>query len=152
MPSVDWSFEMKKPCDSCPFRSDIPLVGAPDWAHDVLTGIRRGNLAHSCHKTDPKADGFKGTKKTYHCMGFLGLMKNMDQTPGSDAVMAMVRGQLDWDAIPTDGVWKSMDEMMFAYLRKYRDEGLLSPEIAAMVDEKLKVQARQDNEVKKVQS
>ena len=144
MPSTDWSFDMKKACDSCPFRSDIPLIGAPDWAHDVLKGIRRGNLAHSCHKTDPKADGFKGTKKTQHCMGFLGLMKNMGEVSGSDAIAAMVRGDLDWDKIPTEGIWKSMDEMMLAYLKKYRDEGLLGPEMAAMVDARLKGESRED--------
>lgn len=135
----DWAFDMKKPCDSCPFRSDIPLDGAPDWAMDVLQGIRRGNLKHSCHKTDPHADGFKGTKKIQHCMGFLGLMKNMDQIPGSDVIAALAQGRLDWDAIPTEGIWQSMEEMMLAYVCKYRDEGLLSPPIVAALEERFKV-------------
>lgn len=148
MANTGWSFEMKKPCDSCPFRSDIPLIGAPDWAQDVLQGVRRGNLAHSCHKTDPKADGFKGTGKTYHCMGFLGMMKNMDQVTGSEAILAMARGDLDWSAIPTDGVWKTMEDMMLAYMCKYRDDGLLSPPLVAELEKRLKVQSRYDSSVK----
>lgn len=134
----EWEFSMKKPCDSCPFRSDIPLDGAPDWALDVLRGIRRGNLAHSCHKTDPKADGYRGTSKTQHCMGFLGLMKNIGQISGSEAMLAMVRGELDWDKIPTEGIWKSVDEMLLAYLCKYRDEGLLSPHHVISLERRLK--------------
>lgn len=137
--SRDWAFDMKKPCDSCPFRSDIPLIGAPDWAMDVLQGIRSGNLAHSCHKTDPKADGFKNTKKTQHCMGFLGLMKNMGEFGGSDTIVAMVRGDLNWDAVPTEGLWKSTEEMMLAYLCKYRDEGLLSPHLVAEVNKRMPI-------------
>lgn len=120
------AFDMKKPCETCPFRKDIPLDGAPDWALDVLKGFVRGALSHSCHKTDPNADGFKGGKRKQHCIGILGVMKNMGNICISgEAAHALVTGELDWDKVPTENCWKDIREMAGAYVEKYREEGIL---------------------------
>src|SRR5262249_11379171 len=135
--ATNWSFAMKKPCETCPFRSDIPLDGAPAWVNDILKGAGKGTLQHSCHRSDPKADGYKGAKKTQHCIGYLGFLKNIRGAPSAEVFMAALRGELDWNAVPTEGIWKSMDEMMLAYLCKYRDEGLLSPDLVAKLESRL---------------
>lgn len=120
------AFDMEKPCTTCPFRKDVPLDGAVDWALDVAKGFDRKNLSHSCHNTDPNADGFKGGKKKQHCIGILGMMKNMGNTCiSSEAAHALVTGELDWGDIPTENCWGSVKEMMFAYLQKYKELGFL---------------------------
>ncbi len=126
IPEQRLSFDMKKPCETCPFRKDIPLDGAPDWALDVLRGFDRGNISHTCHKSDPNADGFKGGKRKQHCIGILGMMKKMDTCISAEAISAMVTGDLDWGEVPTDNCWNSVKEMCFAYLEKYRSEGLIN--------------------------
>jgi hypothetical protein len=131
------AFDMKKPCATCPFRKDIPLDGAPDWATDVLLGFRRGNLSHTCHKSDPKADGYVGGKRKQHCIGMLGMMKNMGNICISpDAGHALVTGELDWATVPTSNCWQSLKEMMFAYLKKFKEEGLVSDDMSQVLESK----------------
>lgn len=94
---------MRKPCSDCPFKKDSPLAGSPDWLEDILN-YRKENryFEHSCHKTDPNADGYSGGKKKLECAGHLQVMFNlMDGTPGKG------------------GVYKSLDEMIETYLRHW---------------------------------
>lgn len=125
MSDLEMAFDMKKPCDSCPFRKDVPLIGAPDWVLDVAKGFAAKSLSHSCHKSDPNADGFVGGKRKQHCIGILGVMKNMGDCYSHDAIMALVRGELEWESVPTENCWGDIKEMLKAYLEKYRAEGIL---------------------------
>ncbi len=93
-----------KPCSDCPFMKSSPLQGAPEWLKDVMDiGLLHPSIRHSCHKTDPVADGFNGrAKKTRECSGHIRMMMNeMDKTPGRD------------------GVYKSLQELAETYLRKW---------------------------------
>lgn len=120
------AFDMEKPCTTCPFRKDIPLDGAPDWVLDVLRGFHQGNLSHSCHNTDPKADGYKGGKRKQHCIGILGVMKNMGNSCISgDAAHALVTGELDWGKVPTEQCWGHIREMGAAYVKLYIEQGII---------------------------
>lgn len=67
-----------KPCNDCPFIVKTPLAGSPDWALDVLLRYKTQSLGfkHTCHKTDPVADGFVGGKAVRQCAGFARIKTN----------------------------------------------------------------------------
>lgn len=99
---------MHQPCKTCPFRENPVEPGAIDWLIDLMEGLKRGSLNHTCHQSDRKADLYAGHKRRRPCVGFLGMMKRFDGSCPSDAAMvAMVRGELDWNKIPTKGVFAS---------------------------------------------
>ncbi len=79
---------MSNPCNECPFLKSTPLVGAPDWLKDVFAAVKEDPFfVHSCHQTDPRADGFKGIKKNRECAGNIFMMINeIDKTPGRNGV------------------------------------------------------------------
>lgn len=109
---------VKKQCADCPFHKRSPLNGSADWFVDVMRGWKNDNLDHTCHVTDPKADGYKGgTKK--QCIGFLGLQKIEDHVVSQEALSAMATGELEWCAVSTDGIYR-FEEMVLAYAKKYK--------------------------------
>lgn len=112
-------FDMKKPCDTCPFKKGTDNYGAADWFIDVCNGIMRGELNHTCHKSDPKADGYKGAKEIQHCTGFLGMMKNSRMMLSSEVKNAIDSGLLDLTKIPTHGIY-TLREFLTAYQYRYR--------------------------------
>ncbi len=80
-----------------------PLVGAPDWLEDIIK-LHKTNpyFTHSCHKTDPMADGFNGARKKIDCAGHTRIMMNdIDETPGKG------------------GVYKSLEQLIERYLRHW---------------------------------
>ena len=93
---------MGKPCKECPFVKATSLAGAPDWLEDVMKlGMTGKDFTHSCHITDPDADGFRGGKKR-ECTGHVHMIMNEhDKTPG--------RG----------GVYNSYRELTETYLRHW---------------------------------
>ena len=82
-----------KTCKDCPFVRAHPLAGSPDWLKDVLTLHSKDEFfRHTCHKTDPKADGFTGAKKVAECKGHLQIIFNsIDGTPGKGGVYNSIR-------------------------------------------------------------
>lgn len=92
-----------KPCNDCPFLKSSPLQGAPDWLEDVMKHHHADPyFTHSCHKTDPRADGFVGGKKSRECAGHLMMIINdNDGTPGKG------------------GVYRSIEELIERYLVKW---------------------------------
>lgn len=117
---MDVKFDMKKPCSTCPFVKNSQNEGAPDWFNDVIYGIMGGSLVHSCHRTDPKADGFVGTEEVQHCVGFLGMMKQETKvdcySPQLDK--ALLERKLDWNDIPTQGIY-TLREFLSVYKKKF---------------------------------
>lgn len=75
------------PCNDCPFKKPFKENGALDWITDVFNLDRIGGFfQHSCHKTDPRADGFVGGKKR-ECVGAATIHMNaIDGTPGKGGV------------------------------------------------------------------
>jgi len=48
-----------KPCNTCPFLTDSTNFGCREWVIDVARLYVHGKTeAHTCHKTDPNADGY----------------------------------------------------------------------------------------------
>ncbi|MGE0525866.1 MAG: hypothetical protein AB7G93_09650 [Bdellovibrionales bacterium] len=92
-----------KPCNECPFVKASPLDGSPDWLRDVFEFSRKDEyFYHTCHKTDPNADGFVGGKKKRECAGHLQMMFNeMEGTPGEG------------------GVYESIDALIYTYLQHW---------------------------------
>ena len=90
----------RKPCNDCPFVKKTPLQGSPEWLKDVLKYHRENQFfTHSCHKTDPNADGYNGAKKTVGCAGHFEMQVNLiDKTPG------------------LNGVYESIEELTETYL------------------------------------
>lgn len=91
---------MSKPCKDCPFIKKNPMKGSPEWLSDVFHAHRKNPFfRHTCHKTDPNADGYEGRKKVRECYGHITMVANeLDQTPG------------------LGGTWMSYEEMVHAYL------------------------------------
>lgn len=93
----------KAPCNECPFMKSTPLTGSTEWVADILK-MEKENLyfSHSCHKTDPKADGFLGTKERRECAGHIRiLMNDIDKTQG------------------LGGVYESRKHLVYAYLEHW---------------------------------
>lgn len=95
-----------KHCSDCPFVRKNPLNGSPEWLRDVLTlSEKNPYFTHTCHKTDPNADGFVGGSKVVECKGHLQIIFNeMDSTPSKG------------------GVYNSIKEMGRAYLAHWQAE------------------------------
>ncbi len=70
---LDW--DLKTPCDDCPFRKSSPFhEGIAANAPANTVSILGHNFCHTCHKTDPRADcetskRYRGRLK--HCVGSL---------------------------------------------------------------------------------
>lgn len=103
-----------KTCSDCPFMKKSPLAGSTEWLRDVMTSsINDQFFMHTCHKTDPNADGFSGAKKIRECRGHLKIIMNdADKTPGKD------------------GVYNSIEEMARSYMAFW---GIHIPASARMV-------------------
>lgn len=109
-----------KPCNSCPFRKNTKNFGSPEWLIDVMRGIKKKNISYSCHKTDPKADGYVGHKegKDSVCMGIVGMIKKATNVCfDSRIILALIKGNIDWDSVETDEVFDT-PEMFIDYHMK----------------------------------
>lgn len=65
------------PCKTCPFLKDSKNYGSVDWLEDVFHLLQRENTSHTCHSTDPIADGYIGGNKRM-CDGIKMLKINQD--------------------------------------------------------------------------
>lgn len=66
------AWDLKTPCRDCPFRKDVePHPGVAHELELYFAKILIGEFSHSCHKTDPRSDGFEPGYKgaVQHCAG-----------------------------------------------------------------------------------
>lgn len=115
-----------KACNSCPFLKGTENLGAVDWLQDVMAGIKRQCLSHSCHKTDPKADGYVGHKvgKGSVCVGFLGMMKKTKFVCiDPDIIRRVIDGSFDFADVPTDDCFQSLGEFAVHHLKPHLNKG-----------------------------
>lgn len=78
----DIAWDLKKPCKDCPFRRDVtPHVGVLQKMELYLGQMVNGRFAHSCHKTDPRSDGWSGRYygPVQHCAGALIFTRNIGE-------------------------------------------------------------------------
>lgn len=119
--SQEVHFDLKRPCDDCPFRTDAKRHDGVIKDLPTLHGrLERGLFAHTCHKTDPRSDGpnpkYKGPVQ--HCAGALILCRNDKdyklQHPQIDAALA---GKFDPTELDMESpVFKSFHEMVKHYV------------------------------------
>lgn len=96
-----------KTCNDCPFMIETKSIGNVDWLKDVLHLAIHNSNNHTCHKTDPNADGYIGGEKRI-CNGIK--MLNANDQSGVHVYKPVYRG------------WK---EFFDSYLLKFKIEGFI---------------------------
>lgn len=88
---IDW--DLTKPCDDCPFRRSTPYhQGVGHCLPEYVESIFAGRFAHTCHKTDARADSEQGKRyrgRVKHCAGALIMLLKTGH--GLDLQMPMIR-------------------------------------------------------------
>jgi len=70
------NYNLTKPCDNCPFRSDKLFPLNTDRAEEIIYG----NAEFACHKTvDYSEEDAKVKAKSEHCAGLLIMLEHMNQ-------------------------------------------------------------------------
>lgn len=73
-------FDLVKPCDNCPFRTDIRPYLRKGRIAAIKQSLVRDNATFACHKTT-RAGGASG-RKQQHCAGALILCEKTDTPAG----------------------------------------------------------------------
>lgn len=125
MRSSDVGYKLRVPCSDCPFKRSSPLhSGVRESLPHYKEKIAEGRFGHTCHKTDPRSDGYTDEYhgQVQHCVGVLGMMKKMEiadtecEQPAQAALVHALAGGFDYDDIPTDpDIFGSIEEMETAY-------------------------------------
>lgn len=109
-----------RPCNSCPFRKDTKNFGRSDWLIDVMQALRAGGLTHSCHKTDPNADGYVGHKvgKESICMGAVAMLKaETNNVQDRKFLMLLIQNKADWECVDSGEVFHDSKEFVRHHLK-----------------------------------
>lgn len=112
-----------KPCATCPFRKDTANYGRIDYLQDVFVGVFiRKSIRHTCHKTDPKADGYVNhtpTKRSV-CWGFVSTdLKSNARTENVDAFIEMSAMNIDHSMIDGSETFDSIHDFFAHHFSKY---------------------------------
>lgn len=92
-------YDLKRPCSDCPFtpRAALHQGVGHDLGDALAVQIMSGSAAHTCHKTDPRADSPEGQRyqgEVQHCAGFLLMMERASDRQNS-AQRACQDGRFD---------------------------------------------------------
>ena len=71
-------YDMTKPCDACPFRSDKHFPLHYDRVVEITDGLMYENTTFSCHKTTTSIGETNLSKNAQHCGGALIFMEKND--------------------------------------------------------------------------
>jgi hypothetical protein len=73
-------FDMRRPCNNCPFRSDIKFPLDVERVEEIVHSITREDQTFACHKTT--RHGYEGEhiphKDEQHCAGALIMLEKME--------------------------------------------------------------------------
>ncbi|UFW91033.1 hypothetical protein BjapCC829_21840 [Bradyrhizobium barranii] len=76
-------FDLRRPCDNCPFRSDIRFPLEVERVEEIVEAITERDLTFACHKTtrfDPETgEHILGNPKEQHCAGTLIMLEKMER-------------------------------------------------------------------------
>ena len=108
-------YDLRKPCDNCPFRSDITPFIRPDRAEEIASS----DGEFPCHKTTEFSDEEDpepiNRDAEHHCAGFLILREKIEQPSQMMRICERLglydRTKLDMDA----PVYDSIEEMVEAH-------------------------------------
>lgn len=120
---INW--DMKEPCAECPFKCSTPIdrKGLLD-ENKILSfseGLHNGQIAHTCHQTDPRSDCESAQNYTgalQHCMGFA-IMAEKSNMVTNPMWRALGRGNLKVEQLkdPENKVhsWKDLCKVIYNY-------------------------------------
>ena len=125
-------FNLKKPCDYCPFRIDRPGYLTAARAREIIEALLADDWAwFGCHKTTEEIEGEDGwsdrqcVDSTQQCAGSLILLLKLGQ-PNVATRMAVAMGLLDLDTLdmtaPVAGSTEAFIEHHAAIWRRERRE------------------------------
>jgi hypothetical protein len=126
----DIGWKLKTPCSDCPFKRTTPLhTGIMADLPMYEEKIKERRLAHTCHKTDSRADGYVPTYdgQVQICPGSLVFFNNMEKSSGEgletpdgypstqQVLYYAVANKVDLEALHDPDVYTSFTEMKEAY-------------------------------------
>jgi len=95
-------YDLKKPCEQCPFRSDKPFPLDHDRVMEITNGLLYENTPFSCHKTTTSIGRTNNHKEAQHCGGALIFMEKNDNAHQMMRIMERLgmydRTKLDMDS------------------------------------------------------
>ncbi len=123
----DLGFLLKKPCADCPFKKSTPFHdGVGSSLPDLYEGVEKGLITHTCHKTDPRSDGYEDNYngQVQQCAGFIVMLKKMEAFNEEDLdkfhrglLSSYLREDFAPSSYPDDkDVFSSVKEMARHYL------------------------------------
>jgi hypothetical protein len=73
-------FDLRRPCDNCPFRSDIKFPLEVERVEEIIHSITRLDQTFACHKTTRHGDDGECIRhsKEQHCAGALILLEKTE--------------------------------------------------------------------------
>lgn len=120
-------YKLRSACSDCPFRKSSPLhEGVMRALPEYHRNLKEGRFGHTCHKTDPRSDGYTDEYKgqIQHCVGSLSMLKKMELADGEEegefptqpALIYALVGGFKYEDIPVDpDVFESFNDMAAAY-------------------------------------
>ncbi|MET4238599.1 DUF6283 family protein [Bradyrhizobium sp. RT10b] len=75
-------FDLRRPCDNCPFRSDVKFPLEVERVEEIVQAITEKDLTFACHKTtrfDPETGETVRSPKEQHCAGALIMLEKMQR-------------------------------------------------------------------------
>lgn len=122
----DISYNLTEPCSDCPFKIDAKWhSGVFESLESYHSRMERGEFAHTCHKTDPRSDGYSKAHigPIEHCAGALILCESDESIQGQlPAILALKEGKYDPSKLNMDsGAFKKVTDMIKHYYKLYRE-------------------------------
>ena len=144
-PIEELHWEMKSPSDDCPFRRDAPAhVGIASAIPGYFNNFQKGDFSHSCHKTDPAAEGYvRGNETVQHCAGALMFLVRADLPLQKPCFNALNDKKFELDdlvarAHQADEVFDSVAELLDYYhriLREHAERERRDPKVCCVFPE-----------------
>jgi hypothetical protein len=73
-------YDLKNPCDNCPFRKDVSPYIRPARAEEIADALLSGRMTFSCHKTTTEKGRSNHHPKAQHCAGALIVLEKMGKS------------------------------------------------------------------------
>lgn len=110
-------FDLRRPCDNCPFRSDVRFPLEVQRVEEIVQAITEKDLTFACHKTtrfDPETgEAVRGNPKEQHCAGALIMLEKMERPNQmmriSERLGFYDRTKLEMDYVP---VYENGEDMI----------------------------------------
>jgi len=110
-------FNLKTPCNNCPFRTDVMFYLSNERVEEICTSLTAEDQTFACHKTTKFGDDGEAMqhKGENHCAGALIMLEHMDK-PNQMMRIAERCGFYDRTKLDMSApVFETDDEMMDEY-------------------------------------